>query len=165
MWAYCPPEPPLLRASPCASFHSLPTPWGVAPNPTFATWQGCRWPLRFASLYLPPCPSVGSLQGHQVLSRHKPLRYLFHGHLTPFPFKWSWCQGRKRKPQLSERSESERVSISGAAVPLMPTQRPSLWLWSWRRRERSDRLNQLPSPSAARVGRQRAQRGARGKAP
>lgn len=92
-------------------------------------------------------------------------RYLFHGHLTPFPFKWSWCQGRKRKPQLSERSESERVSISGAAVPLMPTQRPSLWLWSWRRRERSDRLNQLPSPSAARVGRQRAQRGARGKAP
>src|SRR5699024_5942533 len=75
MWAYCPPEPPLLRASPCASFHSLPTPWGVVPHPTFATWQGVRWPLRVASLYLPPCPSGVSLQRHQVLSLHNPLRF------------------------------------------------------------------------------------------
>ena len=33
--------------------------WGSAPNPAFATWQGGRWPRRFALLYLPPCLSVG----------------------------------------------------------------------------------------------------------
>jgi len=72
-----PPWTPLLRASPCASLRSLHPPLTQPPKGLcpFATWQGCRWPLRFASLYLPPCPSVGSLQGHQVLSRHKPLRF------------------------------------------------------------------------------------------
>src|SRR5699024_5398265 len=33
--------------------------------PAFATWQGCRWPLRFASLYLPPCLSVGVVAWRQ----------------------------------------------------------------------------------------------------
>src|SRR5699024_9480537 len=74
--AYCPPEPP-------TSGYALRLPLVVAPPLTqppkglcpFATWQGCRWPLRFASLYLPPCLRVGSLQRHQVLSRHKPLRF------------------------------------------------------------------------------------------
>lgn len=40
-----------------------------------------------------------------------------------------WCQGHKRKPQLSERSESERVSIVGVAVPLMPRNDPDAPGW------------------------------------
>ena len=46
------PAPPFGRCIPPLTR----PPKGACP---FATWQGCRWPRRFALLYLPPCLSVG----------------------------------------------------------------------------------------------------------
>lgn len=63
----------------------------------------------------------------------------------------------------TQRSEYRTGEDVGEAAPLTDWNDPSLWLWSWRRRERSDRLTQLPSLTAASVGRQ-AKR-ARGNAP
>lgn len=75
MWAFCPPEPPLLRASPCAAF-------GLAFSPLRPPLGGTSRPLSSGcgagvATLLNPTPSRerGSLQGHQVLSRHKPLRF------------------------------------------------------------------------------------------
>lgn len=90
MWAFCPPEPPYfgLRPARPLALHSPPSAprWGVR----VALCRQGAGQASLRSLTPHPAVSVGHSKGIKCfrgINRYASLRYLFHGHLTPFPFK------------------------------------------------------------------------------
>src|SRR5690625_184842 len=141
---------------PCSSGFALRLPSVVAPphpppsppagRGPFATWQGCGQFRPSACTTHTPALSVGHSKGVKCFRgiNRAQGRYLFHGHLTPFPFRTvrlfdslhgghdlhpqvEWGQGQHRKPQRSaaRRASTERVRMLGAAVPLTPRNDPN----------------------------------------
>jgi len=91
---------------------------------------------------------------------HHPQAAIFSTRPRSFPFTLDLIPFRVEAgsrgrgiPQGAQRLRICRES------PLTPPERPSLWLWGWERRERSDRRPQPPSLTAAsaEVWRQRLQ--------
>src|SRR5699024_8775250 len=129
---------PPLRASPCAAF-------GLAFSPLRPPLGGTSRPLSSGcgagvATLLNPTPSRerGSLQRHQVLSRHKPLRFaslFIPRSLDPFSVQHLLLaydsvkgeSGSRSGAQGAQRPSTERVSISGEAAPLMLAVATNAW--------------------------------------
>ena len=97
--------------SPCyAPPRGLLTPWGVAPHPTFATWQGCRGK--------PPAPLPRSV-GSPPTCKGQAASGCFAS-LDRFPA--PSASNRFATPTEVERSQGRR---SRAFLPLTPWSRPN----------------------------------------
>ena len=101
---------PLAHSPYYAPPRGLLTPWGVAPHPTFATWQGCRGK--------PPAPLPEALGRLQPV-KAKPLRGCFAS-LDRFPAPSASVSFAT--PTEMERGQGRR---SRAFLPLTPWNRPN----------------------------------------
>ena len=106
------------------------TPWGFAPHPTFATWQGCRRRLR-----LTPAPqplTVGSPPTSQGHSRYAVASQALTGFLLRplrivllFPRRWKGVKGDAVVHFTLDALESTQHSAQGNVdrfchMPLRP---------------------------------------------